>query len=61
MILMDIGQGLSMILGLLRISTWKTNERPKKPMIGTFGFNTQTKSLEYFDGTDWYEAAMERV
>lgn len=55
---MDIGQGLSLMIGLPRISSWNTQERPKKAKRGTIGFNTQTKSLECFDGADWYQAQL---
>lgn len=54
----NVGPGLSMILGLLTISTWNTAGRPKNAKIGTFGFNFQTKNLEYWDGDSWYGAAM---
>jgi len=59
-LLIDIGQGLSMMLGLPRINIWKTPERPKVPKTGTFGFNTQTNSLEYFDGSDWMTAPLSK-
>lgn len=58
-ILIDIGQGLSLSIGLPTIATWKTSERPKNPRRGTLGFNTDTKSLEYHDGSDWLVAPME--
>jgi hypothetical protein len=58
---MDIGQGLSLMLGLPRINSWKTISRPKKPKRGTFGFNSKTNSLEYFDGSDWFSASMRKV
>lgn len=54
----DLGQGLSMMLGLPTIASWKTSERPKKPKPGTFGFNEQTNSLEYWDGTSWFSATL---
>ena len=54
----EIGPGLSFVVGLPTIATWKTAERPKKAKRGTFGFNTETKNLEYCNGTDWYRAAM---
>lgn len=59
-ILMDIGQGLSLMLGLPRVDSWDTSGRPKNAKTGTFGFNSQTKSLEYFDGTDWFSAKMRK-
>jgi hypothetical protein len=59
-IVMDIGQGLSLMLGLPRINSWDTPGRPKNAKNGTFGFNSETNSLEYFDGTDWYTARMRK-
>ena len=44
--------------GLPRIASWDTAGRPKKPRPGTFGFNTQTKALEYWDGKDWLAAIL---
>ncbi len=60
-ILVDIGQGLSIVAGLLTISSWNTAGRPKNAKRGTFGFNSQTSSLEYWDGTDWLAAPMEKA
>jgi len=57
-ILVDIGQGLSMMLGLPTIGSWKTTDRPKKAKKGTLGFNSQTNNLEYWDGTVWFKASM---
>lgn len=57
-LLIDIGQGLSLMIGLPTIASWKTKDRPNTPKRGIFGFNTDTKSLEYFDGKDWYSAKM---
>lgn len=58
-ILIDIGQGLSLSIGLPTIATWTTSERPKNPRRGTLGFNIDTKSLEYNDGSDWLVAQMD--
>jgi hypothetical protein len=58
-LLIDIGDGLSLMVGLPTIATWKNNNRPKTARIGTIGFNTQTKNLEYFDGSHWYAGSME--
>jgi hypothetical protein len=60
-IYVDIGEGLSMMVGLPRLSSWKTRERPKKAKRGTFGFNSQTNSLEYFNGTNWLAAKMSKA
>jgi len=57
-ILIDVGQGLSLMLGLPTILTWKNQTRPTEPKQGTFGFNTQTGSLEFWDGRSWYAATM---
>lgn len=60
-LLVDIGQGLSLMLGLPTISAWKTQDRPKKAQRGTFGFNIQTNSLEYWNGSVWYAASMREI
>jgi hypothetical protein len=36
-----------------RIPSWNTAGRPKKPRIGTIGFNFRTNNLEYWNGTRW--------
>lgn len=59
-IMIDIGQGLSIMMGLPTISTWVSRERPKKPKAGTLGFNTQTNNLEYYDGSTWLTASMDK-
>jgi len=57
-LLIDIGQGLSLMVGLPTIITWKTADRPKNATSGTFGFNLQTKNLEYWNGSSWLVAPM---
>ena len=57
-LLIDIGQGLSLMIGLPTIASWDTAGRPKKARRGTFGFNFQTNNLEYWDGTIWLAAPM---
>jgi len=59
-IFIDIGEGLSMMIGLPAISTWKTQSRPKKAKRGTLGFNLQTNRLELYDGSNWYEAPLKQ-
>jgi len=59
-LLVDIGQGLSLMLGMPKIASWKTKERPKKPKRGTFGFNSETNSLEYFNGNYWLAAPLSK-
>jgi len=54
----NMGSGLSMRIGLPLIISWDNENRPKKAQRGTFGFNTETQSLEYWDGESWYEIAM---
>jgi len=54
----EIGPGLSVLVGLPKISSWNKQSRPKNPKRGTFGFNLQTKSLEYWDGKSWFTASM---
>ena len=60
-ILVDIGQGLSLMIGLPTISTWKSVERPVKAKPGTIGFNLETNNLEYWNGNDWLAASMDEV
>lgn len=57
-LLVEIGQGLSIMMGLPTINSWTTTERPQNPKPGTFGFNAETKSLEYWDGSRWLGALM---
>ncbi|OGM77446.1 hypothetical protein A2394_02395 [Candidatus Woesebacteria bacterium RIFOXYB1_FULL_42_36] len=57
-VLVEIGQGLSLMVGLPTIASWNSQKRPQKAKRGTFGFNTQTKSLEYWDGSGWYTAKL---
>lgn len=57
-LLVDIGHGLSLMVGLPAIESWKSSERPKTSKRGRFGFNSETKSLEYWDGTAWFSAPM---
>ena len=59
-ILMNVGQGLSIMLGLPKLKSWKTKERPKVVTRGIFGFNSQTNSLEYFDGSSWFAAPLSK-
>ena len=57
-LLIDLGQGLTLMPGTPTIAAWDSSSRPKTAKRGTLGFNTQTNHLEYFDGTDWLEASM---
>jgi len=57
-LLVNIGQGLSIMTGLPTISSWDTAGRPKTAKSGTFGFNFQTNTLEYWDGSNWFAASM---
>lgn len=60
-ILLDIGQGLTLAIGLPTLATWDKKSRPKDAKRGTFGFNAETSCLEYFDGEDWFQAQMKSV
>lgn len=57
-LLIEIGQGLSIRVGFPTIVSWNSSTRPKKARKGTFGFNSQTNNLEYWDGANWFAAAM---
>lgn len=60
-LLVDIGEGLSLMVGLPTITAWNTRNRPKKAKAGTFGFNIQTNNLEYWNGSYWLEASMDEA
>lgn len=60
-IFLDIGNGLSVLVGQPTISRWKTSERPKKARKGSIGFNTETNTIEYWDGKNWYQAQMDEA
>lgn len=60
-LLVEIGQGLFIMLGLPAIAAWVTKSRPQKAKRGTFGFNLDTNSLEYWDGVDWFTAKMTEI
>jgi len=57
-LLIDIGGDLYLMPGMPTIASWDDKTRPQNPKAGTFGFNTQTNNLEYFDGSDWYGGSM---
>lgn len=50
----DIGQGMSVPVGQLTVSCWSNLNRPNNPTKGTFGFNTDTNSLEIWNGIEWF-------
>ena len=55
----NLGQDLSMMIGIPTIPVWDSMKRPERPKRGTLGFNMKTRNLEYWDGSDWYVAQME--
>lgn len=57
-LLVDIGNGVTLAMGLPTLGSWKTSSRPKNAKRGTFGFNLETTSLEYWDGREWYRVGM---
>lgn len=57
-LLIDIGQGLSLMLGLPTLASWNTLNRPNTPKVGTFGFNIETNNLEYWNGSNWLVASL---
>ncbi len=57
-LLIEVGQGLSLMIGLPSINTWDNQGRPTKVKQGTFGFNTETNNLEYWNGEHWLAASM---
>lgn len=57
-LLLEIGQGFALAIGLPSIASWNIVSRPKNAKRGTFGYNLETQSLEYFDGEVWFRAPM---
>lgn len=57
----DIGSGLSVIVGYPRIPTWNTAGRPKNVKAGTIGFNIETRCLEFWDGDIWGNISTEET
>jgi hypothetical protein len=43
-VLINIGQGMSIMAGLPTINAWDEDKRPKNPKPGTIGFNTTSIS-----------------
>ena len=58
-LLLEIGQGLSVMVGFPTIASWE--DRPENPKRGTIGFNIETNNLEYWDGEAWLAASMSEV
>jgi len=47
--------------GSLTLPVWTDSTRPSVPEIGTFGFNSQSGVLEYYDGTTWKKAGSSKA
>lgn len=48
---LDIGQGLSMMLGAPRLAVWGTNGRPQNPRLGEVGINDELGQIEVWIGS----------
>jgi len=57
---MNIGNGLALMLGLPTLNSWETEKRPADAKRGTLGFNTQTESLEFYNGSYWLTAKLQQ-
>jgi len=51
---------ISKLLGQ-RIPSWNILGRPKTGEPGTVGFNFETSSLEYWDGSQWLKFPMSKI
>lgn len=60
-LLVDVGQGMTLALGLPTIATWETKSRPQDAKRGTIGFNIETQTLECFDGKSWFGAQLKNI
>ena len=45
----------------IKIPSWNTPGRPKKSKPGTVGFNLQTNSLEFWNGSFWLKLPMKKI
>lgn len=41
------------MIGKPRLSFWDTSSRPSSPRTGTYGFNSETNKIEFWNGTNW--------
>lgn len=58
---MEVGNGLSTLVGNLKIPSWNNAGRPANPSPGTFGSNFQTNNLEFWNGYAWMSSPMTLV
>jgi len=56
-----MGGNTSSLITERRVPTWNTPGRPKKPKMGTFGFNFQTNNLEFWNGKRWLSLRMRKI
>ena len=52
-ITLDSITGKCSYMGYSRINIWNTLGKPISPIRGTIGLNTDTSSLEIYDGSTW--------
>jgi len=55
------GLGIPPLFEQQTIPSWNTIGRPKKPRIGTIGFNIQTINLEFWTGSQWVILRMKKI
>jgi len=53
--------GVSAPLVQQTIPSWNTLGRPKKPKEATIGFNLETLSLDYWNGSAWLTLKMRKI
>jgi len=57
----SLGGGVSFMVGNQRIPSWNSTGRPKNPKLATFGYNFETKNLEYWTGLTWLKLPMKKI
>jgi hypothetical protein len=57
----EMPKGIPMRKHQSRIPSWNNLGRPKKVKAGTFGFNFQTTTLEYWNGIKWLILPMKKI
>ncbi len=49
------------IEGLMKLPQWTESSKPATPEVGLQGWNTETETLEFYDGTNWKALARSAI
>jgi hypothetical protein len=56
-----LGKSPTSVKVVQRIPSWNTPGRPEKAKAGVFGFNSQTRKLEFRNGSRWLKLSMKKI